>query len=121
MKFTCSVKKNRQFRQLYQDGKSFANRQLVLYVMPNGEFEPEPKPKERINRLGIVCSKKAVGKAHMRNRQRRLIRESYRLLESKIKPGYDLIFIARAGMAGMGCNQVMDCMKHILKKAAMLA
>ena len=44
MKYTESLKKNRDFQQVYKKGTSFANRYLVMYVMDNGL---------EINRVGI--------------------------------------------------------------------
>ena len=65
-------KKNKDFRHVYDEGKSYANRILVMYAMTNGLEK---------NRLGISVSKK-VGNSVIRHRLTRLIRESYRLNES---------------------------------------
>ena len=53
MKFSESLKKNKDFRRVYDEGKSYANRILVMYAMKNGL---------ETNRLGISVSKK-VGTA----------------------------------------------------------
>ena len=66
MKHTESLKKNYQFRYVYNRGKSMANRHLVLYLVKNGT---------QANRLGISVSKK-VGKSVVRSHVTRLIRES---------------------------------------------
>lgn len=58
---------------------------LALYCRKNGS---------RGNRLGITVSTK-VGKAVVRNRTRRKLREIYRLHEQELKPGYDLVIVAR--------------------------
>ena len=68
MKFSESLKRNSDFQRVYREGKSYANRYLVLYVLQNQT--------ER-NRLGISVSKK-VGNSVVRHRMARLIRESYR-------------------------------------------
>lgn len=80
-----SLKKNVQFRIVYKRGKSFSNRLLVLYVYKNNL---------NCNRVGISVSKK-VGGSIVRNRVKRLIRESFRLNDVGLKNGFDLIFIAR--------------------------
>ena len=80
MKFSESLKKNHQFRFVYQYGKSYANRYLVMYVKENGT--------ER-NRIGISVSKK-VGNSVVRHRVTRLIRESYRLHEAVFNSGLDI-------------------------------
>ncbi len=109
MKFTESLKKNYQFRTVYKRGKSIANRNLVMYVFPN---------KKNINRLGISVSKK-VGNSVVRSRVTRLIRESYRLQEDKISPGYDIIVIARNSMNGISYKDTYGSLKHLLKKHEM--
>ena len=73
MNFSESLKKNRDFRNVYQRGKSYANRYLVMYVMNNDLNK---------NRVGISVSKK-IGNSIVRHRITRLIRESYRLNEDK--------------------------------------
>ena len=71
MKFSESLKKNKDFQVVYKNGKSYANRYLVLYIRENGMDK---------NRLGISVSKK-VGNSVVRHHLTRLIRESYRLQE----------------------------------------
>ena len=66
MKFSESLKRNSDFQRVYREGKSYANRYLVLYVLQNQT--------ER-NRLGISVSKK-VGNSVVRHRMARLNRES---------------------------------------------
>lgn len=87
MKFSESLKKNKDFQVVYKNGKSYANRYLVLYVRENGMDK---------NRLGISVSKK-VGNSVVRHHLTRLIRESYRLQEEHFQCGFDLVVIARAG------------------------
>lgn len=87
MIFSESLKKNRDFQLVYQQGKSKANRDLVVYVMKNET--------ER-NRLGISVSKK-VGNSVVRHHLTRLVRESYRLNEEKFDRGLDIVVIVRPG------------------------
>ena len=70
MKYSESLKKNKDFQYIYRKGKSYANKYLVMYVLENGTSQ---------NRLGISVSKK-VGHSIVRHRLTRLIRESYRML-----------------------------------------
>ena len=85
MKFSESLKKNQQFRAVYEKGTSCANRYLVVYKMENGLNR---------NHLGISVSKK-VGNSIVRHHLARLIRENYRLSEEFYKTGYDIVVIAR--------------------------
>lgn len=108
MIFTHSLQKNYQFRYVYNRGKSLANRHLVMYVIKNGK-------NGETNRLGISVSKK-VGKSVIRSRVTRLIRESYRLTESEIKPGYDIVVIARVNANDASFAEIDASLKHLLKK-----
>ena len=85
MEHTVSLKLNHVFRRLYGRGKSAVNPCLALYCRKNNLG---------YSRLGITVGVK-VGKAVVRNRTRRRIREAYRLHESQFLPGYDLVVVAR--------------------------
>ena len=83
MHFSESLKKNRDFRTVYRDGRSYANRLLVMYTLKNDSDR---------NRLGISVSKK-VGNSVVRHHITRLVRESYRLHEEMFHSGWDLSLI----------------------------
>ena len=106
MVFTESLKKNYQFRFVYNKGHSRANRLLVMYVLANGADG---------NKLGVCVSKK-VGKSVVRSRVSRLIKESYRLNEGKFCKGYDIVVIARASCAGAPFAQIESALLHLIKK-----
>ena len=72
MRFSESLKKNHQFQFVYRNGRSYANKYLVMYIKENGTDR---------NRIGISVSKK-VGNSVVRHRVTRLVRESYRLHEA---------------------------------------
>ena len=96
MKYSESLKKNRDFQQVYKRGTSKANRYLVMYVLPNQHMK---------NRLGISVSKK-VGNSVVRHRVTRLIRESYRLNETLFKRDLDIVVIARNSAKGRSCQEI---------------
>lgn len=87
MKFTVSIKKNYEFHRLYSKGKCAGSAFLVVYCRHT---------KRNANRLGVTISKK-LGKAVVRNKIRRRIREIYRTNEDKLLPGFDLVIVARKG------------------------
>ena len=105
MKFSESLKKNRDFQHVYKNGRSNANRYLVMYVTDNG------KEKEK-NRLGISVSKK-VGNSIVRHRLTRLIRESYRLNEELFPCGKDIVVIGRAAAKGKKCRDIESAFLHL--------
>lgn len=89
MKFSVSLKQNHAFRRLYAKGKHAVSPALALYCRGNGR---------NYNRLGLTVGTK-VGKAVCRNRVRRRLREIYRLHEEELKPGCDLVIVARVRAA----------------------
>ena len=86
MKQRYSLKKNSDFRWLYAKGKSAATPYLVLYCWKN---------RLEHNRAGYTVSTK-LGHAVVRNRVRRRLREIVRLNRAAVKPGYDLVLVARS-------------------------
>ncbi len=105
MQFSESLKKNDQFRFVYKNGKSFANKYLVMYVKENGLGK---------NRIGISVSKK-VGNSVVRHRITRLLRESYRLHESIFNSGLDIVIVARNSAAAVGYAEIESALLHLGK------
>lgn len=103
MKFSESLKKNKDFRNVYENGKSYANRYLVMYALKNGTES---------NRLGISVSKK-VGNSVVRHRLTRLIREVYRLHEDTFNSGLDVVVIARVSAKDISYHQVESSLLHL--------
>ena len=103
------IKKDKKFKYIYTNGRSFANKKLVMYYIKNNE--------EKLQ-IGISISKK-VGKAVVRNRLRRLIKENIRLSEN-IKNGYSIIFLARVGADDLNFDTMKSSMNHILRKCELL-
>lgn len=103
MKFSESLKKNAEFRNVYKKGASFANRFLVMYILPNCTNG---------NRLGISVSKK-VGNSVVRHRLTRLIRESYRLHEEEYKRGYNIVVIARVSANQASFLEIQSALLHL--------
>lgn len=101
------IRKNMEFKQVYKTGKSYGNRNLVLYISKN---------KLEHTRIGFTVTKK-IGNAVVRNRVRRMMKEICRLNFHKIKPGYDLIFISKKSVVGMEYDELEKSVFHILKIA----
>ena len=85
MKRFPSIKKNSDFQAIYRTAKSYANRQLVMYVR---------KTENTQSRIGISVSKK-VGNSVVRHHLVRLVRESFRLHKDEIETGLDIVVVAR--------------------------
>ena len=105
MLFSESLKKNRDFQYVYKNGRSYANKYLVMYCVENNQ---------NINRLGISVSKK-VGNSVVRHHVTRLIRESYRLHENIFNSGLDIVVIARNSAAEVSYWEIESAMLHLGK------
>lgn len=100
-----TLRKNRDFRKIYSQKKSFANKVLVMYISENGTDTL---------RLGVSVSKK-VGNSIVRHRLARLIREAFRLNSADVRRGLDFVVVARAGLKDKGYKETESAMLHLMK------
>ena len=110
MLFSDSMKKTNEFRNCYENGKSFANKYIVVYVWENGSS---------FNKIGISCSKK-VGNSVVRHRFARLVRESYRLHEDMFNSGLDIVVVARACAKDAGYFDIEKSFLSLAGKARII-
>lgn len=106
MKYTVSLKENRLFRRLYAKGRSAVAPTMVLYCRPNGRGE---------NRLGLTTGTK-LGNAVVRNKVRRRLRAIYRTHEDKLRPGYDIVIVARMQAVQRPYAQLEEQFLRLAKK-----
>lgn len=104
------IKKNKEFQRVFKKGKSFANRQFIVYLL-KGEQEEF--------RLGLSVSKK-VGNAVARNRVKRYIRQAFLELKDDLLPNADYIIIARPQAAKLDFHESKKSLEHVLKIARAL-
>ena len=109
MKFSSSLKLNHIFRRLYRTSGQ-ANSCLVLYARKN---------RTGTNRVGITVSKK-LGKAVVRNRVRRRIREAYRLNEERFQPGWDIVIVARSRAVDASFQRLTQGLLSLSEQAGIL-
>lgn len=102
-KKTYNLRNNRDFRHVYDNGKSFANRYLVMFFKKNGMGS---------NRVGFSATKK-LGKAVTRNKVKRRMKESYRLNSDKFKDGYDIVFLARVRATEASYKEIESAILHL--------
>ena len=110
MKFSTSLKFNHIFQRLYRS-RGQADGLLVLYARRN---------RTGVNRVGVTVGKK-LGKAHIRNRVRRRVREVYRLNEDKFQPGWDIVIVARGKAIDAEFSALTGNFLALAKKAGFLA
>jgi ribonuclease P protein component len=111
MKKKYRIKKNKEFQEVFQRGTSMANRQFVIYMLD--------RPEQPYFRIGLSVSKK-LGKAVVRNRIKRYIRQVFLEMKDDIMPGKDYVIIARLPVAEMTYFEVKKSLLHVLRKAGAL-
>lgn len=101
-----TLKRNSEFERVRRAGRSWPAGVLILNAAPNGL--------ETV-RCGFIAGKK-VGNAVKRNRARRLIREAIRPRLTRIKPGFDLVWIARASIVEADFHTVASAVEETLTR-----
>jgi len=104
---TTTLKKNGDFRRIYSRGNCTPGSFMVVYTFRN---------KSGGNRVGYTVSVK-LGKAVVRNRIKRRLREIYRQNRSHIKPGIDMIVVARSRCINGDYSQMEEAFISALKEA----
>ena len=105
MIFTEGLKKNSDFSKVYKEGRSKANRYLVMYVKENGTDK---------NRLGVSISKK-VGNSVYRHYFKRCVKESYRLHEKMFNSGLDIVVLARSSARDIRYRDIDSALMHLMR------
>lgn len=111
MKKAYRLKKDEEFQLVFKQGKSFANRQLVLYYLSKSEQEHF--------RVGLSVSKK-IGNAVKRNQIKRYLRQAFLELEGQVDNRQDIIVIARFPTNNMGFHEIKKSLIHVLFKSQVL-
>lgn len=105
------IKKNEEFQKVFKKGKSFANRQFVVYCMR--------KEEQQQFRIGLSVGKK-VGNAVARNQVKRYIRQVFLELKDDLKQDMDYVIIARTQAASLDFHETKKSLEHVLKIAKVL-
>jgi ribonuclease P protein component len=102
------LRKNSQFGLVYDKGTSFAGKEIVLKALSNGS---------NLSRFGFVVSRR-LGKAVVRNKVKRRLREITR--QTQIKPGWDIILIARVPAVTTDYKGLEKSIMKLLLKAGLI-
>jgi ribonuclease P protein component len=109
------LSRSRDFDAVYRSGRSASTRFLVLYWFPREEGDADEP------RLGLAVPK-SVGNAVVRNRVKRQLRETWREVGDRARPGHDYVLVARPGLAEpadtRGSDWLAERVTEILDKAA---
>ena len=110
MKRRYRVQKNQHFQEIRRNGQSHSNKLLVLCVLPNNLTH---------NRFGFSVSRR-IGNAVTRNKVKRRLREIMRLRLESIKPGYDIVLIARQSIRNATYQDMDIACARLLRRAHLL-
>jgi ribonuclease P protein component len=103
-----ALTKRAQYLTVYKLGKSWVNNLVVIKASPNQcEF----------SRYGFSVTKN-IGKAVVRNRIRRMFREISRIIT--VKPGWDIVFIARQGAVDADYHELKRSVETLLLRAHLI-
>lgn len=102
------LKKNSQFSLVYKKGKTWAGKEIVLKALSSGLDS---------TRFGFVVGRR-LGKAVVRNRIKRRLREITRQLT--IQTGWDILLIARVPAAAADYNELEQTARRLLIKAGLI-
>jgi ribonuclease P protein component len=104
------LKRNADFQRVRRQGQSWANKLLVLMIVPNSLDH---------SRFGFSVSRR-LGKAVVRNRVKRLMRETVRRQKESIPAGWDMVWIARRPMQEADFSAVERAVEQLLRRARLL-
>jgi ribonuclease P protein component len=104
------LKRSADVSSVQQQGRSWRHPCCILLGRP-GDAE--------VTRFAFIASKR-VGKAVVRNRIKRLLREAVRLHLDDIQPGWDCVWIARPQLSQASFAEVETAVLHLLAQAKLL-
>lgn len=102
------LRKRAEFLRVYAEGKRFDGRLMTAFVLPLSEGD---------NKLGVTATKKGVGKAHDRNRAKRLLRETFRLSKAELgelQNSYEWVLNARRNLPKVKLEAAVQDFRRII-------
>jgi len=97
-----------RYKGIFDENMTVYGRTLVMWVAYR---------KDSGRKAGIVVAKRTIRRAVDRNRAKRLLREAFRLSRHRLASDVEVILIARAGIAGKSCQEVMDDLVTVYRRA----
>ena len=108
MRRDARLRRNKEFQNVFREGRGWANRLLVLKAVPNGCTN---------TRIGLVTSRR-IGNAVVRNKARRRLREILRSIH--IEDGWDLVLVVRKNRSTAEYNQLKLAAQDLLSRSNLI-
>jgi ribonuclease P protein component len=109
------LSRSAEFDRVYREGRSHANRYLVVYSFPREGDGEDP-------RLGVSVGRK-VGGAVERNRVKRLLRDAFWAIADSLPEGHDFVVVARPESSELASREgepgVERSLRELLEKAGL--
>jgi ribonuclease P protein component len=121
MKYTQMLRFNYEFSRVYNRGVFASGKHVVVHCFkrPKNLRHNLISIRKDINRAGFTGSRKIRG-AVRRNRARRLLRESFRRIESDLIVGYDLVIMVKYAEPLPSFQEVDTDLKRLMKRLSLL-
>lgn len=106
---SCRLRKPAEFQLVYSKGKRFDGEYMTVFVMPS---------EGDLHKIGITASRKALGKAHDRNRAKRLLREAFRLSNPflySLKKRYWWVLNAKRSLLNVKLKEPLEEFRKIVE------
>ncbi len=105
------LKRSREFKAVFQQCRKLENSHLAFYVQFSGDAG--------LRKFGVSLSR-ALGKAYLRNRLKRRLREIYRVEKEHFRGGYQVILVPRRGSAGRSFDELRQSFLSLAVRAGLL-
>jgi ribonuclease P protein component len=106
------LKQSREFKAVFQQCRKLEDGCLAFYV----QFSEDTA----LRKFGVSLSR-ALGKAYLRNRLKRRLREIYRVEKEAFRGGYQVILVPRRGSAGRTFDELKESFLGLAKRAGLLS
>jgi len=102
--------RNEDIKHVRQEGKSYAHRSIVLYLLPN---------QNEMNRIAIIAGR-SVGGAVQRNLAKRRIRSAFQSIQKELSQGFDVVLIARKAILTWPYSNLLSEINTLFRNSGLL-